>query len=113
MKLLLVLLVIFSSTLFAEDIAIEALKKNDKIKAFLANKSPDQYWVNYHHMSLGGQCGFTGCQWQKLVSLVVTKKTANAPSTTIIALVSGSQPGNNTDLVVKFVELSEVSPSTW
>ncbi|BAJ02092.1 hypothetical protein [Shewanella violacea] len=108
MKFIIILLCLFSSTVFSEDIAIDAVKKHPKIIEFLSDKPRDQYWIDFHQMKLGGSCGFTGCQWRKLVSLVVTSKSANALSETIIALVNGEQPSHNSNIKVRFVELENL-----
>jgi hypothetical protein len=108
MKIIFILLFLFSNTLFANDIAMETFKNNKKIKAFLADKPTDQYWINYHQMPLGGECGFTGCHWRELISLVVTAKSANAPSTTIIALIDGNEPKETSTVNIKFVKLTEI-----
>lgn len=107
MKYLITLLFLFSNNLLAEDIAIEAVKKNPKIIELLSNKPLSKYSVDFHMMELGGQCGFTGCQWRKLVSLIVTSKAANAPSTTILALVSGYNPNIIKEISINFVALKK------
>ena len=108
MKVLFVLLLLFSNTLFAEGIAIEAVKKHPRVLEFLSNKPSSQYWIKFNQMELGGECGFTGCQWRKLVSLIVTSKSSNATSITIVALVNGHTPDNNSKITVNFVELKKL-----
>ncbi|WP_057831403.1 hypothetical protein [Colwellia sp. TT2012] len=112
MKPFIMLLLLFSNTLFAEDIAINAVKMHPRIIEFLSNKPLSQNWVKYNQMDLGGVCGFAGCQWRKLVSLIVTSKNANASSITIIALVSGQNPSNISSTTVEFVELTKLAKNT-
>jgi len=109
MKIFITLLFFFSNTLFAGDIAIEAVKKHPKIIEFLSTKPISKYWVDFHKMQLGGQCGFTGCQWRKLVSLIVTSKASNASSMTIIALVSGNNANVSNEVAIEFVELNRIT----
>lgn len=107
MKILTLLMILFSSPVFSEDIAIEAVKNHPSIKTYLGDKALAQHQVKFNQMELGGQCGFTGCQWRKLVSVIVTSSTANASSITILALVSGRNPSNIGNISVKFVEITE------
>lgn len=112
MKSLFLLLFLFSSTLSAEDNAIKAFKNNADVIDFLSNKSAENYWIKFQQMKLGGECGFTSCQWRKLVSLVVTSKSSNASSTTIIALVSGDS-ANKIAVNIQFVELKNIDSKSF
>lgn len=112
MKPFIMLLLLFPSTLFAEDIAIAAVKKHPKIIELLSTKPLAKHWLEFHQMDLGGECGFTGCKWRKLVSLIVTSKGGNAMSTTTIALVSGHKPNNINKITVEFVELTKINKNT-
>ncbi|NQZ28681.1 MAG: hypothetical protein HRT55_20465 [Colwellia sp.] len=112
MKPFIMLLMLFSCTLLAEDIAIEAVKKHPKIIELLSTKTLAKHWVEFHQMDLGGECGFTGCKWRKLVSVIVTSKGGNAISTTTIALVSGHKPNNINNITVEFVELTKLIKDT-
>ncbi|KGJ93786.1 hypothetical protein [Colwellia psychrerythraea] len=109
MKAILILLLLFSSNLFAEEIAIDVVKTHPEIIDFLSNKPATQYWIKFSQMSLGSECGFAGCQWRKLVSLVVTSKKSNAPSITTLALVSGQNSSNTDSTNVEFVELTKLT----
>ena len=112
MKRFIMLLLLFPSTVFAEDIAIEAVMKHPKTIELLSTKPLAKYWVEFNQMELGAECGFTGCKWRKLVSLIVTSKGANASSSTIIALVSGHKPSNTSKITVEFVELTKLTKDT-
>ena len=72
-----------------ENIAINAVKSHEKIILFLADKSPANYHVTYQQVKLGGICGFVGCNWRQLVSVIITSKSSNNPSKTILLLVEG------------------------
>ena len=112
MKRFIMLLLLFPSTVFAEDIAIEAVMKHPKTIELLSTKPLTKYWVEFNQMELGGECGFTGCNWRKLVSIIVTSKGSNALSSTTIALVSGHKPNNINNITVEFVELIKLTKNT-
>ena len=111
--LMITLFFMFSCASQASDNAINTVKKNEKIKQFLSDKSPKNYWIKYHEMELGGMCGIAGCNWRKLVSLVVTSKRANAPSVTIMALVQGQEPDRGSKPTIRFVDFKDMDPSIW
>jgi hypothetical protein len=98
MKIFVIFIFLLSASFIslANDIAIEAVKSNDQIILFLADKQLNTYQVTYDQIELGGICGYIGCNWRKLVSVVVISKNSNSPTQTILALVEGSsQDGNN------------------
>jgi hypothetical protein len=104
---LFILLLSISYHCQANDIAIEAVKSDKKVMLFLANKSIKDHKITFQTMQLGGICGFVGCNWRTLVSLVVTSKSANSPSTTILMLVEGLTSSINTPPTVTFVTLTQ------
>lgn len=112
-RLIFLITILFSCTSQAETDALIALKKNEKLKVFLSRKPAEKFDVVYHQMSLGGTCGFVGCSWRELVSVVVTAKVSNAPTVTIIALIEGMTPKRNDSLKIRFVELEDKIPSDW
>jgi hypothetical protein len=93
--------------------AIEFVKQNHKIKAYLKNKNTDKYSIEFNEVKLGGVCGFTGCQWRTLVSLIVTAKLVNAPSTTILAIVKGRSPVGSSEPTIHFVDFKAMDESKW
>ncbi len=94
-------------------IAIEFVKQNPKIKAYLKNKDLQKYSIEFNQVKLGGVCGFTGCQWRTLVSLVVTAKHANSPSTTILAIVKGRLPAGHSEPTIQFVDFKPMNEIKW
>ncbi len=103
----------YSNIANADDIAIKAVKAEPNVIAFLANKSASEYHISFDQADLGGQCGYAGCHWRKLVTLVVTSKKANALSETIMALVEGDTPEHGRPLKVKFVDFKPVADEFW
>ena len=94
-----------SFSLKADDIAIEAVKSNDEIILFLADKSQHDYNINFQQIELGDICGYMGCNWRKIVSVVITSKSSNSPTKTILALVKGSTRNSNEKPKVSFINL--------
>lgn len=87
------------------DIAIDAVKSHEKIINFLANKSSDNYQVTYQPLELGGICGFVGCNWRQLVSVIITSKSSNSPSQTILLLVEGLTSSIDSKPKISFISL--------
>ena len=108
----LIFLLSISNNCQANAIAIDAVKSNQKIIHFLADKSLTDFKITYQQLELGDICGFVGCHWRKLVSVILTSKSANAPSTTILALVEGIVPNNQNKPTVTFVTLKNSLPNT-
>jgi hypothetical protein len=90
-----IFLLSISFTLTANDTAINAVKSHKEVILFLADKSLNNYQINYEQIELGDICGYMGCQWRKIVSVIVISKGSNSPSQTILALVEGSTSMNN------------------
>lgn len=109
-------IILFISLLFisynsqANDIAIEAVKSNEEVILFLADKSSSNYQITFQKIELGGICGFVGCNWRNIVSIVVTSKKSNATSTTILALVEGVTTNKKIPPTVTFITFNR-SPS--
>jgi hypothetical protein len=103
--IILIFLLSVSYTCKANDIAIDAVKSHAKIIHFLSDKSPNHYNVSFQQIELGGICGFVGCNWRILVSIVVTSKQSNAPSKTILALVEGMSSQPDDAPTVSFINL--------
>jgi hypothetical protein len=112
MKQLIALIFLLSISNNCQAIAIDAVNSNQKIIHFLADKSLTNFKITYQQLELGDICGFVGCHWRKLVSVIVTSKSANAPSTTIVALVEGIVPNNQNKPTVTFVTLKNSLPNT-
>jgi hypothetical protein len=91
------------------DLALSAVKKHPEIQKILSNKRFKNSTVKYHQMELGGICGYVGCHWRNLVSVVVTSQSSNSPSETFIVLVEGINPNSGVDPKVTFVELKELT----
>lgn len=89
----------------AADIAIDAVKSHEKIIHFLKDKSSNDYQVTYQQLELGGICGFVGCNWRQLVSVIITSKSSNNPSKTILVLVEGLTSTIDSKPTVSFVNL--------
>ncbi|MFB0981369.1 MAG: hypothetical protein QMC62_10695 [Alteromonadaceae bacterium] len=96
----------------ADDIAIEAVKYNEQFILFLADKSQNTYQVTYDQIELGDICGYTGCHWRKLVSVVVISKSSNSPSKTILALVESSTARSNNKPKVSFIYFKDSVQNT-
>ncbi|MBA6230754.1 MULTISPECIES: hypothetical protein [unclassified Colwellia] len=112
MKQLIILIFLLSISNNCQAIAIDAVKSHQKIIHFLADNSLTDLKITYQQLDLGDICGFVGCHWRKLVSVIVTSKSANAPSTTIVALVEGLVPDNQNKPTVTFVTLQNSLPNT-
>jgi len=95
------------------ELAIKVVKNHPNVQMFITSKSSKNMTVQYHQMQLGGICGFAGCQWRHLVSVVLTAKSSNSPSTTIVALVEGIIPSRGNEPQVTFVELKPSDSPTW
>lgn len=93
--------------------AIEIFKQQDKVKALLAKHTDQQYSTTFGEVEMGSLCGFVGCQWQKLVSMVITSNRANAPSVTFLGVVEGWMPDRGVAPTVRFVELTDMSADRW
>ncbi len=91
----------------ANNIAIDAVKSNPKVINFLADKSQDKYRITFQQMELGGTCGFTGCNWRKLVSVVVTSKGSNSPTNTVLLLVKGMNSTSRSEPTVSFITMKK------
>ena len=95
------------------DLAINAVKQQQKIQTLLSAHDQQHYEVGYHAMPMGGHCGFVGCQWRELVSVVITAKRANSPTMTLLAEVTGQTPHRDRPPVVRFVELTDMNDKSW
>jgi len=87
------------------DIAIDAVKSHKKIINFLADKSSNDFKVTYQPLKLGGICGFVGCNWRQLVSVIITSKKSNTPTKTILLLVEGITSSTDNKPKVSFISL--------
>lgn len=87
------------------DIAINAVKSHKKIISFLAKKSSNDFQVTYQPLKLGGICGFVGCSWRQLVSVIITSKSSNRPSKTMLLLVEGITSSTDSKPKVSFIRL--------
>jgi len=110
--IVLILLLSISNNCLANQIAIDAVKSHEKIIHFLADKPKTHYRITYQQLELGDICGFVGCHWRVLISVIVTSKSANAPSTTIVALVEGMIPSQKQKPKVSFITLQKTIPNT-
>lgn len=90
-------------------LALNIVKNHSKVHEFLNNKKTVNSSVKYQQMELGGICGFVGCNWRQLVSVVVTSKSSNSPSETLIFLVEGVNPDRGADPKVTLVELKKLT----
>ncbi len=106
-------LFLFSCVADSQDKAMDAFKNHEKVKAFLADKSKDKYWIKFEKVELGGICGIVGCQWRQLVSMVVTSKMSNAPSVTFLGVVEGVEPDRGNPPSVRFVDLKDMDINKW
>lgn len=112
--LLILLGLIMSETSRAEEIsAIDVFKQQPQVQQLLAKHPTDKNQISFDEVQMGGQCGFVGCTWNKLVSMVITSQRANAPSLTILAVVSGNTPARGAKPQVRFVELKDMDPAIW
>lgn len=103
-----ILLVLISYASQAKDsatIAVDAVKSHKKIINFLADKSSNDYQITYQQVELGGVCGFVGCNWRQLVSVIITSKSSNNPSKTILLLVEGLTSSIDTKPTVSFINI--------
>lgn len=103
-----ILLLLISYASQAKDsatIAIDAVKSHEKITNFLADKSSSDYQVTYQQVELGGVCGFVGCNWRQLVSVIITSKSSNNPSKTILLLVEGLTSSIDIKPTVSFISI--------
>jgi len=105
--LIFIFLIFTSFNSQANNIAIDAVKSNPKVINFLADKSPDKYRIAFQQVELGGVCGFTGCNWRKLVSLVVTSKSSNSPTSTVLLLVEGISSPSASEPTVSFITIKK------
>jgi len=112
--IILILLLSISNSCLANtnSIAIDAVKSHKEITHFLADKPFTNYKVTYQEIELGNICGVIGCHWRKIVSVIVSSKSANSPTTTILALVEGTIPSRNIPPTVSFITLKSKSPNT-
>ena len=95
------------------ELAIVSVKNHPKVQKFLADKVAEKFTIQYQQIKLGGVCGFVGCQWRRLVSVIVTSQSANKPSVTILALVEGTVPTRGAQLKVTFVEIKNSEATNW
>lgn len=93
--------------------AIKWVKQHPKVQQLIKQHNADEYQTTYSELSLGGQCGFVGCDWYQLVSVVITAKRANNPSMTILAKVSGQIPDRGNPPNIEFVELTTMDDKNW
>jgi hypothetical protein len=112
--IILILLLSISNSCLANtnSIAIDAVKSHKEITRFLVDKPLTNYNVTYQEIELGNICGFIGCHWRKIVSVKVSSKTANSPTTTILALVKGTIPSRNIPTTVSFITLKNKLSNT-
>jgi len=88
-----------------EEIAINAVKSQQQIIKLLANKPSSDFQVTYQSLKLGGVCGFVGCNWRQLVSVIITSKSSNTPTQTILLLVEGITSSLDNKAKVSFISL--------
>ena len=93
--------------------AISTVQQQDKIKSLITQYTNDNYTISFGEVEMGGHCGFVGCEWQKLVSMVITAKRSNAPSVTYLAVVTGQTPDRGAKPTVRFVDLADMDPAKW
>jgi hypothetical protein len=107
MKMFIIFIFLLSTSFIAQanNIAIDAVKSNEEIILFLADKSPNTHQIFYEQIEIGSICGFMGCHWRKIVSVVVISKSSNSPSQTILALVEDSTQDDNNKPKVSFINL--------
>lgn len=92
---------------------IELIKQNSKVQQLLAKHPPDHYDTTIEQVDLGGHCGFVGCDWHKLVSIVITAKRSNRPSINLLIKVSGQTPQTEQKPKLEFVELHAMNDNSW
>ncbi|MFT4927770.1 MAG: hypothetical protein ACI8WB_003884 [Phenylobacterium sp.] len=103
-----------TSTSEQDTAAISIFKQHQKVKALLAKHTDPQYTIHFSELQMSDRCGFVGCQWQKLVSMVITAADrANAPSVTFLGVVEGWVPDRGMAPTVRFVQLSDVDESAF
>jgi hypothetical protein len=95
-----------------KSIAIDTVKSHKEIILFLADKPLTNYIITYQQVELGNICGVIGCQWRKIVSVIVSSKSSNSPTTTILALVEGTTPNRNNAPTVSFITLNNKLSNT-
>ena len=107
------LIILVSSVIFllgacksvANDRAITAAKADITLQKRLVEVKDTAMSIEYGSTKLGGICGFAGCSWRELVSVVITSKTSNAPTETLLFVVEGMEPDRGAKPTVKKVEL--------
>lgn len=107
------LMLISQESLGKNPSAIEWVKQHPKVQTLVSQHNENEYQTTYSELSLGGQCGFAGCDWYQLVSVVITAKRANNPSMTILAKVSGQTPDRGNAPKIEFVELTAMDEKNW
>ena len=93
--------------------AISTFKQHPKVISLLARHTDKDYTVSFGEVEMGGICGFVGCSWKKLVSMVITAKRSNAPTMTILGVVEGQTPDRGNPPTLRFVELGDMDPGVW
>lgn len=91
--------------------AVDIFKQQAETKTLISKYSNKDYDISFGEVEMGGHCGFVGCDWNKLVSMVITAKRANSPSLTYLAVVSGQVPDRGTPPKVRFVDLTDMDPA--
>ncbi len=82
-------LLLTSQSFAHNNMIIDEVKKNSKVIKFLKNtQGLSGREVSYHQMPLNSICGFAGCQSVKLVNIMVSSTSANAPVTNLLAKVT-------------------------
>ena len=94
-------------------LAISTVQQQDKIKSLITQYTNDNYTISFGEVEMGGHCGFVGCEWQKLVSMVITAKRSNSPSVTYLAVVTGQTPDRGAKPTVRFVDLTDMDAAKW
>jgi hypothetical protein len=97
----------------APSTAISTVQKQDKIKSLITQYSNNNYTISFGEVDMGGHCGFVGCEWQKLVSMVITAKRSNSPSVTYLAVVTGQTPDRGAKPTIRFVDLTDIDAAKW
>ncbi len=108
--MVLILLLTISSTSQANDsaaIAIDAVKSHEKVIHFLADKPSHDYQITYQQLQLGGVCGFVGCNWRQLVSVIIKSKSSNNPTKTILLLVEGLASSTYSKPTITFISIKK------
>jgi hypothetical protein len=102
-----------TSTAPSTSIAISTVQQQDKIKSLITQYTNDNYTISFGEVEMGGHCGFVGCEWQKLVAMVITAKRANSPSVTYLSVVTGQTPDRGAKPTVRFVDLTDIDSAKW